>query len=87
MRSQKGGGEKELVVSMGSLAASGGYYVSSPASRIVANPERLRGLSASSWRYERRGSHEQGRNQDRGDQERPAQGHGVGIQGIGKKNG
>lgn len=29
---------KKVVISMGSLAASGGYYISSPASRIVANP-------------------------------------------------
>jgi protease-4 len=29
---------KPVVVSMGALAASGGYYVSAPATRIVANP-------------------------------------------------
>lgn len=29
---------KKVIISMGSLAASGGYYISSPASRIVANP-------------------------------------------------
>nr|NIQ93964.1 S49 family peptidase [Desulfuromonadales bacterium]NIS40307.1 S49 family peptidase [Desulfuromonadales bacterium] len=29
---------KAVVVSMGSVAASGGYYVAAPASRIVANP-------------------------------------------------
>ncbi|MBM3312975.1 signal peptide peptidase SppA [candidate division WOR-3 bacterium] len=32
-----------VVVSMGTLAASGGYYVSTPASRIVANPQTLTG--------------------------------------------
>lgn len=35
--------KKKVVVSMGSLAASGGYYISSPASRIVANPATLTG--------------------------------------------
>lgn len=30
--------KKPVVVSMGALAASGGYYVSAPATRIVANP-------------------------------------------------
>jgi protease IV len=34
---------KPVVVSMGSLAASGGYYVSCPANRIVANPGTLTG--------------------------------------------
>lgn len=35
--------KKKVVVSMGSIAASGGYYISSPASRIVANPGTLTG--------------------------------------------
>jgi protease-4 len=34
---------KPIVVSMGSLAASGGYYVSCPANKIVANPGTLTG--------------------------------------------
>ena len=34
---------KPVVVSMGSLAASGGYYVSCPANRIVSNPGTLTG--------------------------------------------
>jgi protease-4 len=34
---------KPLVVSMGSTAASGGYYVSAPAERIYANPDTLTG--------------------------------------------
>ncbi|MBA4313345.1 MAG: signal peptide peptidase SppA [Chlorobiaceae bacterium] len=34
---------KPVVVSMGSLAASGGYYVSCPANTIVANPGTLTG--------------------------------------------
>ena len=35
--------KKKIVVSMGSVAASGGYYVASPATRIVANPGTLTG--------------------------------------------
>lgn len=35
--------EKPVVVSMGALAASGGYYVSCPAARIVANPGTITG--------------------------------------------
>jgi protease-4 len=34
---------KKVVVSMGSVAASGGYYISSPADRIVANPGTITG--------------------------------------------
>nr|WP_320048264.1 signal peptide peptidase SppA [uncultured Desulfuromonas sp.] len=35
--------EKPVVVSMGSVAASGGYYISAPASRIYANPGTITG--------------------------------------------
>lgn len=35
--------EKNVVVSMGSVAASGGYYISAPADRIIANPGTLTG--------------------------------------------
>ncbi len=35
--------KKKVVVSMGSVAASGGYYIASPASRIIANPGTLTG--------------------------------------------
>jgi protease IV len=35
--------KKTVVVSMGSIAASGGYYIASPATRIVANPGTLTG--------------------------------------------
>ncbi len=35
--------KKKVVVSMGSMAASGGYYIASPADRIVANPGTLTG--------------------------------------------
>lgn len=34
---------KHVVVSMGNLAASGGYYLAAPATRIVANPGTLTG--------------------------------------------
>lgn len=34
---------KALVVSMGATAASGGYYISTPAQRIYANPDTLTG--------------------------------------------
>ncbi|MBI5025440.1 MAG: signal peptide peptidase SppA [Nitrospirae bacterium] len=35
--------KKKIVVSMGSVAASGGYYVACPADKIVANPGTLTG--------------------------------------------
>ncbi len=35
--------EKPVIVSMGSMAASGGYYISCPADSIVANPTTLTG--------------------------------------------
>jgi protease-4 len=35
--------KKKIVVSMGSVAASGGYYIAAPASRIFANPGTLTG--------------------------------------------
>ncbi len=35
--------KKQVVVSMGSIAASGGYYISAPATRIIANPGTLTG--------------------------------------------
>jgi len=35
--------KKKVVVSMGSVAASGGYYISVPATRIIANPGTLTG--------------------------------------------
>ena len=36
---------KPVVVSMGGMAASGGYWISTPASYIVANPSTLTGSS------------------------------------------
>lgn len=35
--------KKKVIVSMGSVAASGGYYISAPASLIIANPGTLTG--------------------------------------------
>jgi protease-4 len=35
--------KKKIIVSMGSVAASGGYYIASPATRIIANPGTLTG--------------------------------------------
>jgi protease-4 len=35
--------KKKVIVSMGSVAASGGYYISAPAHKIVANPGTLTG--------------------------------------------
>lgn len=40
---RKAASAKKVVVSMGSVAASGGYYISAPATRIVANPGTLTG--------------------------------------------
>ncbi len=40
---RKAASKKTVVVSMGSVAASGGYYISSPATRIIANPGTLTG--------------------------------------------
>lgn len=39
----KGSSDKPVVVSMGSVAASGGYYISTAADRIVANPTTTTG--------------------------------------------
>jgi protease-4 len=40
---KKASEEKNVVVSMGSIAASGGYYISAPADMIYANPGTLTG--------------------------------------------
>ncbi|MDA8327180.1 MAG: signal peptide peptidase SppA [Nitrospiraceae bacterium] len=40
---RKAAAKKYVVVSMGSLAASGGYYISVPATRIFANPGTITG--------------------------------------------
>jgi protease-4 len=40
--------KKPVIVSMGDVAASGGYYISLYADKIIAHPGRPRGLSGSS---------------------------------------
>lgn len=40
---KKAAARKKVIVSMGSVAASGGYYISAPATRIVANPGTITG--------------------------------------------
>jgi protease-4 len=40
---KKAASQKKVVVSMGSVAASGGYYIASAATRIIANPGTLTG--------------------------------------------
>jgi len=40
---KKAAGKKQVVVSMGSVAASGGYYIACPATTIFANPGTLTG--------------------------------------------
>ena len=40
---KKLGAKKKVVVSMGSLAASGGYYIAAPAAIIMANPGTITG--------------------------------------------
>lgn len=35
--------QKRVIVSMGSVAASGGYYIAAPATKIIANPGTLTG--------------------------------------------
>lgn len=40
---RKATAKKKIVVSMGTVAASGGYYIASPANKIVANPGTLTG--------------------------------------------
>lgn len=40
---KKAAAAKKVIVSMGSIAASGGYYIAAPATRIFANPGTLTG--------------------------------------------
>jgi protease-4 len=40
---KKAAAKKKIIVSMGSVAASGGYYIASAATRILANPGTLTG--------------------------------------------
>jgi protease-4 len=40
---KKAAAQKKVIVSMGSVAASGGYYISAPATKIIANPGSITG--------------------------------------------
>ncbi len=40
---RKAAAKKNVVVSMGAVAASGGYYIAAPATKIIANPGTLTG--------------------------------------------
>jgi protease-4 len=40
---RKAAQKKNVIVSMGTVAASGGYYIASPATKIIANPGTLTG--------------------------------------------
>jgi len=46
---RKAKASKPVVVSMGDMAASGGYYMSAPANRIVANPDTYTGSIGVIW--------------------------------------
>lgn len=42
---------KAVIASMGTVAASGGYYIAAATDRIIANPGTLTGSIASSWKW------------------------------------
>ncbi|NJD77178.1 MAG: signal peptide peptidase SppA [Candidatus Methanoperedens sp.] len=44
--------KKPIVVSMGDVAASGAYYISAPADRIIANPDTLTGSIGVIWEFQ-----------------------------------
>lgn len=46
---RKAKAKKPVVISMGDMAASGGYYMSAPADRIVANPDTYTGSIGVIW--------------------------------------
>jgi membrane-bound ClpP family serine protease len=46
---QKARGKKKVITSMGSVAASGGYYIACASDLIVANPGTITVPLASSW--------------------------------------
>ncbi len=46
--------KKPIVVSMGDVAASGAYYISAPADRILANPDTLTGSIGVIWEFQNR---------------------------------
>lgn len=46
--------KKPIVVSMGDVAASGAYYISVPATRIIANPDTITGSIGVIWEFQNR---------------------------------
>jgi len=46
--------KKPIVVSMGDVAASGAYYISAPADRIIANPDTVTGSIGVIWQFQNR---------------------------------
>ncbi|KAF5426054.1 MAG: signal peptide peptidase SppA [Candidatus Methanomarinus sp.] len=49
--------KKPIVVSMGDVAASGGYYISAPTDFIVANPDTITGSIGVIWVFENRSAY------------------------------
>ncbi len=45
---------KPIVISMGDVAASGAYYISAPATKIIANPDTLTGSIGVIWEFQNR---------------------------------
>ncbi len=46
--------KKPIVVSMGDVAASGAYYISAPATKIIANPDTITGSIGVIWEFQNR---------------------------------
>lgn len=46
--------DKPIVVSMGDVAASGAYYISAPANKIIANPDTITGSIGVIWEFQNR---------------------------------
>lgn len=46
--------EKPIVISMGDVAASGAYYISAPADKIIANPDTITGSIGVIWEFRNR---------------------------------
>ncbi len=46
--------KKPIVVSMGDVAASAAYYISAPATRIIANPDTITGSIGVIWEFQNR---------------------------------
>lgn len=46
--------KKPIVISMGDVAASAAYYISAPATRIIANPDTITGSIGVIWEFQNR---------------------------------